>query len=240
MSSAGPAPRGTGRGPARRHAFSCQHGERPAPNIRARTLPAPPPSPPGARHASRPRRRRHPHRDRPHLRHRRGRPRRHRHPGHDLRVSQAEPGVLTLSTSSVKPGQTITFSGTFAEPAASTATGADHRHLPGLLGRGDDEQDQPRGVLRVGDDRVGRQGRHLHRHRVVLGGHRQRPAHRRRRGPRPDPRPPRHHRRHHRHRHAPRDRHRGVVGNGDQRIEPRRSRRPPAPTPCPGSSAAPA
>ncbi|WP_433803004.1 hypothetical protein [Actinomycetospora sp. CA-084318] len=35
----------------------------------------------------------------------------------------AEPGVLTLSASSVKPGAQITFSGTFAEPAASTATG---------------------------------------------------------------------------------------------------------------------
>ena len=39
-------------------------------------------------------------------------------------ITQAEPGVLTLSNTSVEPGQTITFSGTFAEPAASTATGA--------------------------------------------------------------------------------------------------------------------
>ncbi|GLZ51752.1 hypothetical protein [Actinomycetospora sp. NBRC 106378] len=35
----------------------------------------------------------------------------------------SEPGVLTLSASSVKPGAQVTFSGTFAEPAASTATG---------------------------------------------------------------------------------------------------------------------
>lgn len=38
-------------------------------------------------------------------------------------ATQAEAGVLTLSNTSVKAGQTITFSGTFAEPAASTATG---------------------------------------------------------------------------------------------------------------------
>ncbi|WP_026204807.1 hypothetical protein [Actinomycetospora chiangmaiensis] len=35
----------------------------------------------------------------------------------------SEPGVLTLSASSVKAGAQLTFSGTFAEPAASTATG---------------------------------------------------------------------------------------------------------------------
>lgn len=38
-------------------------------------------------------------------------------------TAAAEPGVLTLSTTTVKPGAQITFSGTFAEPAASTATG---------------------------------------------------------------------------------------------------------------------
>jgi hypothetical protein len=38
-------------------------------------------------------------------------------------TAAAEPGVLTLSATTVKPGAQITFSGTFAEPAASTATG---------------------------------------------------------------------------------------------------------------------
>ncbi|MDL5159224.1 hypothetical protein [Actinomycetospora termitidis] len=38
-------------------------------------------------------------------------------------VAAAELGVLTLGASSVKPGQSVSFSGTFAEPAASTATG---------------------------------------------------------------------------------------------------------------------
>ncbi|MFC5061629.1 hypothetical protein [Actinomycetospora atypica] len=35
----------------------------------------------------------------------------------------SEPGRLMLSASSVKPGASVQFSGTFAEPAASTATG---------------------------------------------------------------------------------------------------------------------
>lgn len=35
----------------------------------------------------------------------------------------SEPGVLTLSDSSVRPGGTVSFSGTFAEPAAQTASG---------------------------------------------------------------------------------------------------------------------
>jgi len=35
----------------------------------------------------------------------------------------SEPGVLTLSNSSVRPGGTVSFSGTFAEPAAQTASG---------------------------------------------------------------------------------------------------------------------
>ena len=38
-------------------------------------------------------------------------------------TAAAEPGVLTLSSATAKPGAQITFSGTFAEPAASTATG---------------------------------------------------------------------------------------------------------------------
>ena len=35
----------------------------------------------------------------------------------------SEPGVLTLSNSSARPGGTVSFSGTFAEPAAQTASG---------------------------------------------------------------------------------------------------------------------
>jgi hypothetical protein len=35
----------------------------------------------------------------------------------------SEPGVLMLSNSSVRPGGTVSFSGTFAEPAAQTASG---------------------------------------------------------------------------------------------------------------------
>ena len=39
-------------------------------------------------------------------------------------AAASEPGTLSLSSTSVKPGQHINFSGSFAEPAASTATGS--------------------------------------------------------------------------------------------------------------------